>query len=501
MSTRPAVIVRRYGTFCDVGLPDNGPLPERVQELLVPHMTYTHVERFYGADRYDPYTGAFRPVETTTVRLFHLENGRILTYYGFIPRILQLLTSAQIEYVYQDITPESKRGPQAYAPIWDRVSSVNFRYRQLECLQTITDSLGGIINAPPAFGKTFLCGLTAKLYPKAKIHYVVKRKDLVQKAYRELTRTLPSVGQIGGGKRQTDRRVTIFTADSLHRSDGDADFLFVDEAHEIVTPKYSQLIARLYGLSRNFGFTATPDGRMDGASAKLEYLFGPQIFYMSYTEARDNRLIVPIVVDWINICLDRNPCAGKSGVVKKRWGLWRNEERNAKIAERMRAHGADEQCLILVETIDHAVHLWQHLQDYTLCYGNMADGDDEQLGYFKRNRLLPQDYRVLTSDAREQLRLRFEAGDLKKVIATDVWSTGVSFDQLSVLCRADARTSEIMNTQAPGRVSRLHAGKESGRVYDTFDVFDRGFKLASQGRYRAYAKLGYEQVRPRVLRS
>jgi superfamily II DNA or RNA helicase len=94
----------------------------------------------------------------------------------------------------------------------------------------------------------------------------------------------------------------------------------------------------------------------------------------------------------------------------------------------------------------------------------------------------------------------FEAGTLKKVIATDVWSTGVDFPQLSVLIRADARASEIMDVQAPGRVVRRHdaSGKDHGLVIDCMDYFDGALMRRSIERKRTYTKQGWEQETKRT---
>ena len=73
----------------------------------------------------------------------------------------------------------------------------------------------------------------------------------------------------------------------------------------------------------------------------------------------------------------------------------------------------------------------------------------------------------------------------------------MSFEQLAVLVRADARGSEILDTQAPGRVARIHeeSGKQVGIVIDCMDNFDRTLKNKSQKRYRNYSKKGWEQIK------
>ena len=84
------------------------------------------------------------------------------------------------------------------------------------------------------------------------------------------------------------------------------------------------------------------------------------------------------------------------------------------------------------------------------------------------------------------------------VISTDVWATGVDFEQLSVLVRADDRDSDIVDVQGPGRVSRIYTApdgtrKEVGEVIDCMDTFDPTFYRKSLGRRNSYKLLGWEQ--------
>jgi superfamily II DNA or RNA helicase len=291
-------------------------------------------------------------------------------------------------------------------------------------------------------------------------------------------------------------RVTVITAGSLNHSDGDADFLFADEVHQLATVNFSTTIAARYRHSRNFGMSATPYARMDGAHAVLEPLFGPMVFDLPYQEAVELGLVVPIRVRWLPIRLKRNPVETvKNSVMRKKYGVWTNGERNRMIAAAVSEYPENYQILILVETIEHAVHLGAQLPDFTLVYSTMYPQD---CAAYKRKGLLPLDYKPLSDVQKHNLRDQFEAGTLKRVIATDVWSTGVDFEQLNVLVRADARDSDIVDVQGPGRVSRTYTSpegvkKECGEVIDCIDNFDANLYRRSEGRRKSYKLLGWEQ--------
>lgn len=345
---------------------------------------------------------------------------------------------------------------------------------------------------------TFLFEAMCHLYPKAYIDIVVKPTDVASRIVRQLSGSLPNIGQVGGKQNYYGDRITVYTAGSAHKSSHRADILLCDEAHLLMTEEASKALAENWRFSRNFAFTGTPKGRMDGADAQLELFFGRTIFKLSYQEAVSLGLVVPIHVRWLPIRMDYNPAKDKTGVPKMRWGIWRNQVRNQAIANDIRSNYPDPntQILILVATVDHAIMLWQFLPEFALCYGNSLDQSDVER--YQRNHYLPQNFIPTTPDVREQMRQAFEAGSLKRVIATDVWSTGVDFAQLQVLYRADARESENMDAQGPARVSRISpsTGKEVGEVVDCCDTFDKTFKRKSETRRRHYNALGWTQDWP-----
>jgi superfamily II DNA or RNA helicase len=357
---------------------------------------------------------------------------------------------------------------------------------------------GGIIDAVPAFGKMWIIAMICKLYPNARIDIVTKRKDVVQSTLRLLTRWCPNVGMIGAGSRRPGR-VTVFTADSLHHSDYKANIVLADEVHELMTDRYASMLGR-YWYARMYGFTATKETRFDNLHMRMEALFGPTIFHMPYAVAERHQLVVPIIVQWLDVCPSFDPIANYSDpVAKKRHGYWRHGYRNQIIAEAARGMvDSGKQTLILVETLEHALHLRRLLPDFVCCYSEQCIPQDTD----KRQQLVKAGLlgaeEMMTSARREQLRQSFEQRECLGAIATGVWSVGVSFDSLQVLIRADGGASETANLQWPGRVCRTDAasGKDVGIVVDLCDQFNSGCQRKADGRRRAYAKFGWTQYMP-----
>jgi superfamily II DNA or RNA helicase len=475
-------------------------------------MWYTY-RRDTRGDEYSPVDGHRPAVALEPRRLYRLEpvtvtndgvviepyEGRLTTGYGYIPRILRVLQAAGHQVHWIDVGPPRER-PNCYVPDWERARA-NYTARdqsQWDCLAVIADSWGGVINAPMGFGKTKLFDAICWLFSQARIAIVVKSRDVADKIVRRLSRVFPNVGYVTGGQKRQGSRITVFTAGCLRHCDGNYDILLCDEAHQLMSPKISEDLPRAFPFTRNFAFTGTPEGRFDGADAKLEMFFGPEIFTMLYPDAVQRGLVVPIHVRWIPIHLDRNPVLTRSGTARNRWGIWRNQQRNWLIAQDIRKNvGKDDQVLCAVATVDHAIHLWQYLPDFTLCY---SDLEDPRFDGYVKNRMVPSIFQRMTPQLRDRLRSQFEVGELKRVIATDVWSTGVDFEPLQKLYRCDGRASEILDSQWPGRTSRIFDGKSCGEVIDCCDLFDDTLKRRSQTRKRHYKAHGWSQDWPRGRR-
>lgn len=427
------------------------------------------------------------------VYMVQYQNGGLLTSYGLLDSLKAWFKQQGIEAAFQELTPEDKNS-LLLKPDWSVLQNYQLRNRQEECLKAIVERKHGIIDAPVGFGKTFLMGVLTQLYPKAKFHVITKSVAIANRIYKDLLRITSDVGMIGGGKNITGKRITVITADSLKKSDGDADFLIWDEAHQAAASTYSALLLRIYRYSRNYGFTATPTGRSDGSDPVLKMLFGDTIFEMKYDEAKDRGLVVPVSVRWLT-CSDVLPTALNytNRVSLERHAIWRNRSRNQMIADDVRKISNDESVLILVGKVEHAVNLAKELPEFTLVYGSMSEEDCE---WYKRQKLLPEDYRPINAREREELKEAFRDGRIKKVIATDVWNTGVDFPDLRYVYNVSARGSSILTTQGAGRVSRIASGKFNGTVIDIVDDFpDNGhcFYTSAVKRYKKYTELGWKQ--------
>lgn len=466
---------------------DGQPLPIRL-------VTQLNLEFRYMLRTMKPARGR-KPemVITPCYMLQSINEYRMVTTYGMAGALKRWLTSKGVPLAFSDTTPDENNS-LLLKPDWSVLSKYTLRNRQDDCLKAIVSRRHGIINAPVGFGKTFLMGVLTQLYPTAKFHIVTKAVAIANRIYDDLKRVSDDVGMVGGGKNIPEKRIVVYTADSLKKSDGEADFLIWDECHQAAATTYASAVTRLYKWSRNYGFTATPKGRSDGADPLLQMLFGDTIFEMDYQEAQDKGLVVPIHVRWlVNDHCPPGASNKQTRVALERHCIWRNEARNRLIADDIHSHyGEDDQVLVLVDRVEHGMYLSKFLPEFTLVYGSVSD---EDMARYKTLGVLPEGFKSLKAKDKESLKESFKEGKLKKVIAT-FWHTGVDFPALEAVYNISAGASPILTTQKGGRGSRTFVGKEFATVVDVVDMLpDAAAVFTTSARRRAsqYKSLGWEQ--------
>lgn len=489
------------------------PTTPRVLGILAPELTYVEKKFTQGAER-GMRKRNHQPIFDEIEWACYGEDlkGRLATSYGFHDRIKAALEARNYETRLRWATATERavreeRAAKVYVPNWGRIddlvkSGFEFRRKQLKALKLIAEHENGRIDCPPGWGKGTLIMLACVMFPRAKIAVVTKRLPVLnQRLYPELSLNLPSVGIVGGGRRIKGCRVMCYSSGSLHHARGDEDFVFVDEGHEACADKFAAQMG-VFEHARVWMFSASWNLRLDNKDLRAEAMAGPIRLKVTYQEAAEAKMVVPIEVVWSDVVSDVNPCGGLDGVPKKRAGIWAHEYRNRRIARDARHYGDDTQVLITVETLEHALYLKRELPEFRVVYSGQGMNEHEA-AWFRKH--FPDEFRAMTEDKKKRMTKRFEEGKLKKVIATPVWNVGVNFRHLEVLIRADAGGSPINDIQIPGRNSRVNdklnrkvaKKKEVGIVHDYRDQFDTGFNQKAAGRERMYGTNGWKQHHPR----
>lgn len=400
----------------------------------------------------------------------------------------------QLRKRYDDVQVRSLVDDGLGEPDLSKLSEVKWRRRQKGIFAKLLAYRGGMIVCPTGWGKTFMIKLLARVYPQARIVVTVASRDIVQDIYDDLKWDFPrDIGMIGNGKHQP-KRLIIAVAQSLHKCPKDASIILADECHTLMTKRYTKIFNR-FRRAKIFGFTATPSGRSDRGEGFGHAVFGSEIANVTYQEGVAGGNVVQLRARIIPSTKGPEVSAIPNKARADQKAIWCNADRNGLIARAVREVeeeiGPDQQLLVMVDKTEHAYCLGQLLPEFAIVTGEPTA---DRVKEMRKRKSMTADQEICTKRMREEYRKAFEAHELKRAIATGVWSKGVDFRDLAVLVRADGGGSPINSGQVPGRLSRLgrKTQKVDGLLIDFFDNFSRNLRSRSESRIRVYRQNGYE---------
>lgn len=293
------------------------------------------------------------PIDTPTVGCFPA---------GLLPRVLDWLAERKHTHEIADHRDLARTRP---TPDFTRLDEL--RAGQDQAILQIATADMGIIKAATAFGKSFVIRQACKMYPNTRFLVTSPRVSVVNTLYRRISEDLGTdqVGQVGGGKSDTGKRVTISTTKSMMKiNTQEVDILFFDEVHNVGDNEVAKVLA-YFDACRMFGFSASPI-RGDKSEMCMEALFGRYLVEFDYEDAVEMGNVVPIEVYMVSV--GGHIRDSKDTTRNKRNSYWLNERRNKVIAKAAKRIADEEQCLIMVETLEHAMNIHQYLPEYTVVH-------------------------------------------------------------------------------------------------------------------------------------
>lgn len=452
------------------------------EEILKPVLRCTRRQQVGGN------AGKVKYVEIQSYEIRSDGNGRqfMIIHAGLVPRVINQFISYNIPYTVEDLRPRTLEAPK-----FEFIDKP--RPGQDVILAKVACAERGQIVAPTGDGKSWVICQVCRMYPNTKILIVVAGRFEAKNIRDRLIGIFPAseVGQVGGGKKELNRRVTVCIRNSLMTASAATvrpEIILYDEVHTAGGPQTGYMLGFLSAAGpKMFGFTATANMRSDSADLAVEMLFGPIIHESSYETSVERGNVSPIHV--IMKAVPQGPTLHqKTSTAKNRHGIWRNRTRNKLIAADARRYSANgEQLLIRVTTVEHGLELLRELPDFVFVYSTMKK--ELRLRYEKEG-VIKEGEHPLSKHQQLEMQELFEQGKLRRVIAT-CWNQGVNFTQLAVLIRGDGVSSDIQNMQVPGRLSRTHDGKDYGTLIDYVDEWDPTLARRAKTRVRSYKKRGW----------
>lgn len=238
--------------------------------------------------------------------------------------------------------------------------------------------------------------------------------------------------------------------------------LIVDEIHQGSSTSFQEFFGSI-SYPYKFGFSATPEGSNDYKFALVRQFFGSIIEEIGAEELMKNEVIAIPDINFIPVECPQTmdwQSAYEQAIVF-------NKDRNKKIIELVNQH--DVPTLILIRIIDHGEELQKLIPDSVF-----VNGKD--------------------TSPKERMRVieKFEKGEIKVVISSNIFNEGVSITNIHMLIIASGMKGYTESSQKLGRALRIGDDKKTALVYDFLDKGNRFTEKHSKRRASIYKKAGFK---------
>ena len=340
----------------------------------------------------------------------------------------------------------------------------NFKYvdHQIEALQRMLKVNCGMIQAPTSSGKSEIIIAYIKA-TKLPALIVVNRVSLAMQLRDRLIKNGIEAG-ICHSKEYTIAPVMISTIGSIDRiNTGKFQVLILDEVHRAQASTYQKFL-KTHSFPIRFGFSATPDCGDKYRYATIRQYMGSVIYKVDIKELIENEVVARPKINFVKNNVE-DPRA-TNWVTAYDTCIVHNEIRNKKIKNLVKEH--DLPTLILVRIIDHGKKLNDSIPESVF-----VSGIDDAL-------------------YRKEVIEKFEKGEIKTIISSNIFNEGISIDAIRLLIIASGGKSKIETIQKLGRGLRVKQDKTECTVFDFEDEGNMYTERHSLMRKNIYLKAGFE---------
>lgn len=424
------------------------------------------IERFIYKDMSKAMTrGGFKKERVKKVRFAIEKKGTLIMRTGFLQELLKFSKENEIKITdIKDDRTHFKFQKEYPYDVYRYHFNPDFKYveHQIRALKALLKTNVGIIKAPTSAGKT---EIIIALMQMAKVPTLIL-VDSVSLANQTMERIDEAGLPIGicHGKGKILASNMISTIQSVKKlSLTDYKMVIVDECH-IAGAKTFQDFFEHTSFPLRFGFSATPDGNDKYRYATIRQHLGSVISEIYTEELMDNDVITKPEIHFKTIsCVPTMDwqAAYDANIVN-------NTDRNRLTAELANESGVPT--LVLYKIIEHGKKLKELIPDSVLLCGENS------------------------IEEREDAVSKFKKGEVRVLIASNIFKQGISINNIQTLINASGGKSKIEVLQKIGRALRKHPGKDVALVYDFLDEGNDFTHRHSLQRMRLYKETGYTDI-------
>lgn len=396
------------------------------------------------------------------------------TFQGMIDTVVDIVTK---QYPDIEIIDERLKFP---APDFSKFQGL--RFNQYDVLaKGLSKDRSGLFKCPTRYGKTWLMINTLRAYPKMPTVIMSPGVDLLSQTKATFQEAFPDreiKGLYTGSKdKSPSEDITICSLDSLHKLDqANTKLVLVDEPHAAVTASRAPYFPN-FSNARIYGYGASTDGRWGGEDILITGLLGPVISETTYAECVRIGALCPIHVYMIKVPFETKNYYRRDTAYKHI--IQMNPAFNKIVGEICNdIIPKDYQTLVFIENSDQAYALSEFVKDSKVAMDKLMKNKKERMELFTK----------------------MKANEIKRCICSNIYSTGVTINELRCEINCCGGGSGIMATQKPGRLAEVKPNKKEGIMIDFLFTPSKGCNPESGDamivrdsylRMKAYQNLGY----------
>ena len=361
----------------------------------------------------------------------------LVTLPGFLNRVMRALALSGSTPVICDT--RRKLPP----PALNRMHG--FRFDQENMTRTLlSKDQSGILKAVTRYGKTAIIANVINAYPGLRILLIAPGVDLLPQLCEKVKEYCPDrkvAGVFSGSTiRAQDPDVIVASPDSLHKVGYTGwGLVLVDEPHAVVTEgRLSQL---LRFNARKLAFGATTEGRFDGTDILIEGVFGNILVEKTYKEARAEGAICPIRAIFTRVPFSPDNMSVLSAAYKR---LFASKEFKTAFKHIEAQIPKSWQTLFFVSDEKSGNAIVELTPGSCLAMDKLMKNKKERRDFFAD----------------------LNAGSVVRCVCSNIYSTGVTIDNIRAVVNCAQGGANILSIQKPGRLAEIKPDKDYGLLVD-----------------------------------
>lgn len=366
-------------------------------------------------------------------------------------------------------------------PAPDLSNMFGFRFNQREKTEELLRAdRSGLLCAPTRYGKSVVITNIINAYPNVKTVVIAPGVDLLPQLVDTIKKYCPErevSGIFSGSKTQyMSDDITVCSMDSLHKLDKESvKLLLIDEPHAAVSEKRAEQLFE-FSNARILGFGATLEGRWSGNDIMIKGLIGPVLSNITFTEAVELGALCPIDVKVVKIPYTPKGFSNRNTAYKTY--VFQNKKFHETVGNIANNIIPKEwQTLLFINNENEATALQKYVNDSELAMDKLFKNKKDRTAMFERLKL----------------------DEVKRCICSNIYSTGVTIDNIRCAVNCDGGGGSILSVQKPGRLAEIKPNKKAGYLIDflfyptTSDGSSTDFMICNdcKARINVYKEKGY----------